>query len=149
MTASREYPERPIVGVGGVTIQDGRVLLIRRAFPPLQGEWSIPGGGLDVGETIVEGVRRELLEETGVAVRVLEHIETLERIVYDEKERVKYHFVIIDYLCEAAGGELRSGSDVTDAAWVARGDLAPYKVREAATRVILRAFEMVNGQTKK
>jgi 8-oxo-dGTP diphosphatase len=148
VTTSREYPERPIVGVGGVTIQDGRVLLIRRAFPPLQGEWSIPGGGLDVGETIVEGVRRELMEETGIAVRVLEHIETLERIVYDEQERVRYHFVIIDYLCEALGGELRSGSDVTDAAWVSRDDLPPYKVREAATRVILRAFEMANARAK-
>lgn len=148
VTTSREYPERPIVGVGGVAIQDGRVLLIRRAFPPLQGEWSIPGGGLDVGETIVEGVRRELLEETGIAVRVLGHIETLERIVYDEQERVRYHFVIIDYLCEAVGGELHSGSDVTDAAWVSRDDLAPYKVREAATRVILRAFEMANGRAK-
>jgi 8-oxo-dGTP diphosphatase len=148
MTTSREYPDRPIVGVGGVTIQNGRVLLIRRAYQPLQGEWSIPGGGLDVGEAIVEGVRRELLEETGIVVRVLEHIETLERIVYDEAERVKYHFVIIDYLCEAVGGDLRSGSDVTDAAWVAEADLPAYKVREAATRVILRAFEMMKARTK-
>jgi len=149
MTGSREYPERPIVGVGGVTIQDGRVLLIKRVFPPLQGEWSIPGGGLDVGETIVEGVRRELLEETGVTVRVFDQIETFERIIYDDDERVQYHYVILDYYCEAESGEPKAGSDVTDAAWVAEGDLPAYKLRETATRVIVKALGIAKARAKR
>src|SRR5262249_2909520 len=144
----REYPERPIVGVGGVTIKDGRVLLIKRAFPPLQGEWSIPGGGLDVGETIVEGVRRELLEETGITVRVFDQIETFERIIFDDHERVQYHYVILDYYCEAESGEPRAGGDVTDARWVAESDLPNYKLRETATRVIVKAFSMARASQR-
>ncbi len=143
MRTSREYPARPIVGVGGVVIRDGSVLLIRRAHPPLQGEWSIPGGGLDVGETIAAGVRRELIEETGIEVRVLDQIETFERIMLDDSGKVQYHYVILDYLCEAVGGELLAGGDVTDAAWVPKGELAAYSLRETATRVIFKAFAMV------
>ena len=82
MASSREYPERPLVGVGGVVIEAGRALLIRRASEPLRGEWSIPGGMLELGETLQAGVARELLEETGLHVRVLELIEVFERIVY-------------------------------------------------------------------
>lgn len=142
MKESREYPARPIVGVGGVVIRDGHVLLIRRARPPLQGEWSIPGGGLDVGETIAQGVRRELIEETGIDVRVLDHIETFERIMLDDAGKVQYHYVILDYLCEPTGGELRAGGDVSDAAWVGKQQLANYKLRETALRVITKAFAM-------
>jgi 8-oxo-dGTP diphosphatase len=140
MNMSREYPERPIVGVGGVAIRDGSVLLIRRLLPPLKGEWSIPGGALEVGEALIEGVRRELKEETGIDVRVTEHLETFERIVLDGAGRVQYHYVILDYLCEAAGGELHAGGDVTDAAWVKREELPRYALRETATRVIEKAF---------
>lgn len=142
MRENREYPVRPIVGVGGVTIQDGRVLIMRRAYAPLQGEWSIPGGGLDVGETIADGIRREVEEETGILVRVFDQIETFERILRDDTGRVQYHYVILDYLCEAAGGELRAGSDATDVAWVAEEDLQKYRLRESATRVIAKAFAM-------
>jgi 8-oxo-dGTP diphosphatase len=142
MRSNREYPARPIVGVGGVTIQDGRVLLIRRAFAPLQGRWSIPGGGLDVGETIVEGVRRELQEETGIDVRVLDPIETFEQIQRDDSGRVQLHYVILDYLCEVIGGKVRAGGDATDAAWAGENNLAPYALTETATRVIRKAFAM-------
>src|SRR5580693_1532186 len=100
----REYPDRPIVGVGGVVISNGRVLLIRRGNPPLEGEWSIPGGTLEVGETLPEAVKRELAEETGIEVRVGEMIEALERIFLDPQGRSKYHYVILDYLCEMTGG---------------------------------------------
>jgi 8-oxo-dGTP diphosphatase len=148
MRTSREYPERPIVGVGGVTIQDGRVLLMRRANPPFAGEWSIPGGGLDVGEAIAEGVRRELSEETGIEVRVLDHIETFERIIRDDSGRVQYHFLILDYLCEPIGGELRAGGDATDAAWVGENEIAKYALREAATRVVGKAFAMAKVRGK-
>jgi 8-oxo-dGTP diphosphatase len=113
----REYPDRPVVGVGGVVIRDGRALLIRRGSPPLAGQWSIPGGTLELGETIAEGVRRELREETGLEVRVLDLIEVFDRIFPDGEGRPQYHFVILDYLCEAAAGTPRAGSDVTDVAW--------------------------------
>ncbi len=142
MTVQREYPERPLVGVGGVVIADGRALLIRRGGPPLQGEWSIPGGLLDLGETLLQGVRRELAEETGLEVRVLDLIEVFERVFPDDHGRTKYHFVILDYLCEAVSGEARAASDVTDVAWAQEGELAFYSLTPTATRVIKRAFEM-------
>jgi len=142
MTSRREYPERPVVGVGGVVIADDRALLIRRGHPPLEGEWSIPGGTLEVGETIVRGVQRELEEETGIQVRVLDLIEVFERIFPDGNGRTQYHFVILDYLCEIAGGETRAGGDVTDAAWAAEADLSKFSLTPTATRVIRKAFEM-------
>jgi ADP-ribose pyrophosphatase YjhB (NUDIX family) len=142
MAGHREYPERPLVGVGGVVISNGRALLIRRGGPPLEGQWSIPGGMLEVGETLLEGVRRELLEETGVEVRVLELIEVFERINLDAAGKARYHFVVLDYLCEAIRGEARAGSDVTGVAWAAPEELEKYSLTETATRVILRAFEM-------
>jgi 8-oxo-dGTP diphosphatase len=143
---AREYPERPMVGVGGVVILQGRALLIRRGGPPLQGQWSIPGGMLEVGETLIEGVRRELIEETGVEVKVGKLIEVFERINLDTAGKTRYHFVILDYLCEAIRGEARAGSDVTDVAWVAAGELGKYSLTETATRVILSAFAMVREQ---
>jgi 8-oxo-dGTP diphosphatase len=142
MLDSREYPERPLIGVGGVVISEGRALLIRRGRPPLEGQWSIPGGLLEVGETLFTGVRRELLEETGIEVRVGELIEVFERINLDDSGQTRYHFVVLDYLCEAVQCEARAGSDVTDIAWAAATELAGYSLSETATRVILKAFEM-------
>jgi len=142
MPERREYPERPIIGVGGVVISDGRVLLVRRAGPPLQGRWSIPGGILEVGETLIEGVRRELAEETGMDVRVRTLIEVFERIDRDGSGKLQYHFVVLDYLCEAARGTARAGSDVTEVAWAAPAELEKYELTEIASRVILKAFEL-------
>jgi 8-oxo-dGTP diphosphatase len=139
---SREYPERPLVGVGGVIISNGRTLLIRRGGPPLEGQWSIPGGMLEVGETLLEGVRRELVEETGIEVRVLDLIEVFERINLDDKGKPMYHFVVLDYLCEAVRGEARAGSDVSDVAWATPAEFEKYSLSETATRVILKAFQM-------
>jgi 8-oxo-dGTP diphosphatase len=143
---NREYPERPMVGVGGVVISAGRALLIRRGGPPLEGRWSIPGGMLEVGETLLGGVRRELLEETGIEVRVIELIEVFERINLDAGGKPRYHFVVLDYLCEAIRGEARAGSDVTDLAWAAPQELAKYSLTQPATRVIQKAFEMARGR---
>jgi len=142
MAGNREYPERPVVGVGGVVISGGRTLLIRRGGPPLEGQWSIPGGMLEVGETLLEGVRRELLEETGIEVRVLDLIEVFERINLDRSGKARYHFVVLDYLCEAVRGEARAGSDVTDVAWAAPEELQKFSLTETATRVIMKAFEL-------
>jgi 8-oxo-dGTP diphosphatase len=142
MPSGREYPERPLVGVGGVVIASGRTLLVRRGGPPLEGQWSIPGGMLEVGETLLEGVRRELLEETGIEVRVGALIEVFERINVDGDGKTQYHFVVLDYLCEAVRGQARAGSDVSDVAWASPSELSGYSVSETATRVILKAFQM-------
>ena len=149
MTSSREYPERPVVGVGGVVIHEGRTLLIRRGSEPLRGEWSIPGGTLELGETLAEGVARELREETGVEVRVLGQIEVFERIFTEKgagktrKEKgPRYHFVIVDYLCERVSGEPRAGSDVTDVAYAREEELEKFHLTETALRVIRKAFAM-------
>jgi len=146
VTVRREYPERPMVGVGGVVIRDERALLIRRGSAPLEGEWSIPGGMLEIGETILDGVQRELLEETAIEVKVLDLIEVFERLTRDEAGKLKYHFVILDYLCEAVRGEARAGSDVTDVAWARAEELDAYSLTTTATRVIQKAFEMARGK---
>jgi ADP-ribose pyrophosphatase YjhB (NUDIX family) len=141
----RKYPKQPLVGVGGVVIDRGRALLIRRGKEPLKGEWSIPGGMLELGEELAEGVRRELKEETGVDVEPLECILVFDRITR-EGRRVKYHYVIVDYVCRRRRGRLRPASDVIDARWVRREDLPQYHLTDLATTVILRAFEIMKGR---
>ena len=149
MALSREYPERPIVGVGGVVIEEGRALLIRRGGEPLRGQWSIPGGTLEVGETLVQGVVREMLEETGLAVRVLDLIELFERISPREaaapsaaNECPRFHFVIADYLCERIDGKMQAGGDATDIAFAREEELPKFKLTETATRILRKAFVM-------
>jgi 8-oxo-dGTP diphosphatase len=150
MTTRREYPKLPMVGVGGVVIQDGRALLIRRGTEPLKGEWSIPGGMLEIGETLLAGVERELLEETGLTVRVIELIEIFERISHAEipgvvrevGARPQYHFVIVDYLCEVMGGAPIAGSDVTDLAFATEDELSRFNLTPTAMRIFKKAFAM-------
>lgn len=143
----KEYPDRPVVGVGGVVIEDGRALLIKRGSEPLLGQWSIPGGTLEIGETLQEGVARELLEETGLEVEVLDMIEVFDRI-FPEPEaggntaRPRYHYVIVDYLCERRGGEAKAGSDVTDVAYAREDELGKFHLTSTAERVLRRAFLM-------
>jgi len=156
MPSPREYPERPIVGVGGVIIEDGRALLIRRGREPLLGEWSIPGGTLELGETLEEGVARELLEETGLKVRVLELIEVFDRIYVEStggaeepKRGPRFHYVIMDYLCERIGGEAVAASDVTDVAFAREEELEKYKLTETALRILHKAFAMARGRLGK
>ncbi len=149
MTDRREYPDRPIVGVGGVVIEDGQAILIRRGGPPLQGQWSIPGGTLELGETLVEGVRRELREETGLEVEVLELIEVFDRIFPDGAGRPQYHFVIVDYLCGRTGGTPKAGGDVSEIAQVREENLASYSLTEAATRVVTKAFALSRARASR
>jgi 8-oxo-dGTP diphosphatase len=149
MASSREYPERPVVGIGGVIIDQGRTLLIRRGSEPLLGEWSIPGGSLELGESLQEGVARELLEETGIEVRVLDLIEVFDRVYREDgstKRGPRFHFVIVDYLCERLSGEPRAGSDVTDVAFAREDELSRFHLTETATRVVKKAFAMARAR---
>jgi 8-oxo-dGTP diphosphatase len=138
----REYPDRPVVGVGGVVISKGRALLVRRGRAPFQGEWSIPGGMLELGETILEGVRRELREETGIDAEVIELIEVFERIALDGAGKTQYHYVVLDYFCEPISGEAQAGSDAAEVAWAAEAELTQYSLTPTAVRVIHKALEM-------
>jgi len=163
--SNREYPERPLVGVGGVVIVEGRVLLVRRGSEPLLGEWSIPGGLLEAGETLAAGVERELIEETSLTVQAVELIEALDRIFPGEgappaaggaaatrcKEpaaRPRYHFVILDYLCERVAGEARAGGDATEIAFAREDDLVRYSLSPHALRVIGKAFVLNRARRK-
>jgi ADP-ribose pyrophosphatase YjhB (NUDIX family)/ketosteroid isomerase-like protein len=138
--SSRLYPSRPIVGVGAVILVEGRVVLIKRRFEPLAGQWSLPGGTLELGETLQAGVAREILEETGLDVEVGPVVEVFDRILLDATERVRYHFVLIDYLCRPVGGLLSPASDVADIAAVEPGALAPYRLTPKAEAVIRQAL---------
>ncbi len=139
---SRLYPPRPVVGVGAVIMQQGRVVLIRRKFEPLAGEWSLPGGTLELGESLEAGVAREMHEETSLEVEVGAVIEVFDRILLDADGRVRYHFVLIDYLCTPRGGTLQAGSDVDAAVWADPADLAAYRLTAKAVAVIRRALTM-------
>jgi len=139
---TRQYPERPIVGVGAVIVDEGRVVLIKRKYEPLKGHWSLPGGMVEIGETLESALSREMLEETGLRVDVGPVIEVFDRIMHDEQKRVRYHFVLIDYLCWPAGGTLTPGSDVDAAIWVDPVALAQYDLTEKATSVIERGLTL-------
>jgi len=154
MASSREFPDRPVVGIGGVVIDKGRALLVRRGCEPLLGEWSIPGGALELGESLEAGVARELLEETGVKVRVLDLIELFDRIYpqngaadSESKQKPRFHYVIADYLCERVGGEPCAGSDVTDVAFAREEELPNFHLTETATRVLKKAFAMSRARS--
>ncbi|MCC6161908.1 MAG: NUDIX hydrolase [Acidobacteria bacterium] len=143
--SQRLYPSRPIVGVGGVIVDGDRVVLIKRKYEPLALRWSIPGGTLEVGESLEDGVARELREETGLAVQVGAVIEVFDRILHDEDGRVKYHFVLVDYLCVPVSGTLMPGDDVSDAEWAHFDALAPYGLTAKASSVIARARTMLTA----
>ena len=142
MTDSRLYPERPVVGVGAVILVDGKVVLIRRRYEPLAGRWSLPGGTLELGETLETGVTREMLEETGLDIEVGPVIEVFDRIMLDDEKRVRYHFVLVDYLCWPKAGELRAGGDVDAAVLVEPDDLAQYGVTDKVKAVVARAMQL-------
>lgn len=138
---AREYPECPIVGVGGVIVKDGRALIVKRAHEPRKGEWSLPGGVVELGETLVDAVRRELKEETGLEVEVGDVVEVFDR-VHRLEHRIRYHFVIVDYLCHPTGGTLQAGDDAEDVAWVRSEEIDRYHVNEFAARVLRKGLEM-------
>jgi len=140
-TSNRHYPSRPIVGVGGVIVSDeGRVVLVERRHEPLAGQWSLPGGSLELGETLAAGTAREMLEETGLVVDVGPMIEVFDRILLDEDGKIRYHFVLIDYLCRPRGGQLRAGGDAASVALAAPDELSKYRVTEKVRDVVQKAL---------
>jgi mutator protein MutT len=142
-SSSRAYPDRPFVGVGAVIVDGAaRVLLVKRRFEPLAGQWSLPGGAVDVGETLEACVIREMAEETGLDVEVGRVIEVFDRIMHDAEGRVQYHYVLVDYVCRPAGGTLTAASDVADVAWVAEGALAEFRLTDKATAVITQGIAL-------
>jgi ADP-ribose pyrophosphatase YjhB (NUDIX family) len=130
-----------VAAVGGVVLRGDDVLLVRRALPPRQGEWSLPGGQLELGESLADGVRREVKEETGLDVAVGPVVAVFDRVHRDEGGRIRYHFVIVDFLCRPVGGELRAGDDAADVRWVARAEVAGLGVNAVAAAVVEQAFE--------
>jgi 8-oxo-dGTP diphosphatase len=139
----REFPQAPLIGVGAVVVQEGRVLLVRRGSEPLKGHWTLPGGVLELGESVVDGVVREVGEETGLRVEALELVELVDRI-HREDGRVRYHYVIADYLCRVTGGELRAASDADAVRWVERAEWSSHSalVLEPVTvRVIEKGWQ--------
>ena len=136
----REYPEHPLVGVGAVIVQDGRALLIRRGQPPLLGEWSLPGGVLECGEALRDAAIREAREETGLTVEVGEMLGVYERVIRGDNGRVRYHYVLIDFLCRPASGEPKAGSDAAEVGWFRREDLPLLKLAYDANDVVLKGL---------
>lgn len=143
--SSREYPQRPIVGVGAVIVdaRARRVLLVRRGAPPRVGQWSLPGGAVEVGETLRAATEREALEETNLVVDAGELLEVFDRIIPGDDGRIRYHYVLADFLCQVRGGELRAGGDATEAAWAGEHELAKFKLEQPALGVIKKAFSRI------
>lgn len=143
--AQREYPTHPLVGVGGIVLDEqGRALLVQRGNEPRKGHWSIPGGLLEVGESLIEGVRREIAEETGLAVQPQAIVEIVDRICKEE-DRVRYHYVIVDYWCTVLSGTAQPGSDAADLRWASRADWLdanPYNLEPLTLEVIEKAWQL-------
>lgn len=140
----RDYPERPIIGVGAVIVQAGRVLLVRRDTEPLRGEWSVPGGMLELGEKLCDGIRREVQEETGLEVEVGEVLDVFDSIFSDALGRTQYHYVLIDYLCKPLSGEAHAASDVSDVRWVSPEALPAMGLRESIEQVVRKGLSVVS-----
>jgi ADP-ribose pyrophosphatase YjhB (NUDIX family) len=137
---AREYPEHPVVGVGAVVVRDGTALVVKRAHEPRKGEWSLPGGLLELGESLQDAVRREIKEETSLDIDVGPIIETFDRVHRDDHGKIRYHFVIVDFLCWANGGDAVPGSDADAVAWVTAAEIDDYGINAHAKAVILRGL---------
>ncbi len=137
----REYPDRPLVGVGAIIVDAGRVALVKRGKPPLLGEWSVPGGMLELGETVRQGAEREALEETGLVVRATELLGVFDRVVRDDAKRCQYHYVLIDFLCERIDGDLRAAGDAADARWFTLEEMSKLPLPEDTAAVIRMGLE--------
>jgi len=140
----RRYPEHPLVGVGALIFtrsgRRGPILLVERGGEPLRGYWSLPGGLLETGELLEDGIRREVFEETGLRIEPVRRFDIFERIMNDKAGKTEYHYILVDYVCRVIGGELRAGDDVSRALWVRRKELDGYLMTEGTREVIERAY---------
>ncbi|HTX52147.1 MAG TPA: NUDIX hydrolase [Candidatus Baltobacteraceae bacterium] len=134
----RDYPDRPFLAVGTIVVRDGRILLARRGKEPSYGLWSIPGGAVEVGEDLKTAARREVREECGIEVECTDVIEIVERVTRDSAGRVRFHYVIIDYLAHWVSGELKSSDEVLEARWVPPAEFAQYEMTRGTPDVVLR-----------
>jgi 8-oxo-dGTP diphosphatase len=137
----REYPEQPLVGVGAIVIENSRVVLVKRAHPPLQNQWSIPGGVLEVGELVREAAVREAREETGLTVEPGELLGVFDRVLRDGNDRVQYHYVLVDFLCRRVSGELTAAGDAAAARWFTRDELSILNLAEDTLEVVLKGLD--------
>jgi ADP-ribose pyrophosphatase YjhB (NUDIX family) len=136
----RRYPKRPLIGVGALIFRRDRILMAQRGKEPLKNWWSLPGGALELGERLKDGVRREVREETGLEIRPLGVLEIFERIILDASGAPEYHYVLIDYICRIVGGELLAGDDVCAVEWVRQRDLPKLRITEGTLAVIEKGF---------
>jgi mutator protein MutT len=134
---NRRYPDRPFVSVGALVIDNGRALLIRRGKEPLKGEWSVPGGAVEIGETLASAVKRELREETGLEAEVGDVIGVFDRIYPDATGRTEYHYVLVDFLCRRTGGEARPAGDVDAAEWLSRAEIEALEPIQAFLKALI------------
>ena len=144
----REYPETPLVGVGAIIIDEDRVVLVKRGHAPLQGKWSIPGGVLEVGETLRKAVVREVREETGLTIEPGELLGVFERVLPDDQGRMRYHYVLIDFLCRRVTGELSAADDAEQARWFQRHELAGLELARETEEVILKGFAKARATSR-
>jgi 8-oxo-dGTP diphosphatase len=145
---NRRYPQRPILGVGALIFDEDKILLVERGNEPLKGYWSLPGGVLETGETLEEGIVREVREETGLEVKPLQVLEIFERIVRDAQGAAEYHYVLIDYICCVTGGSLCAADDASQVAWVGCDDLPGYRITTGTLPVIEKGFQTIRGRLK-
>ena len=138
--SKNEYPESPKVGVGAIVFKDGNVLLVRRGQAPSEGLWSIPGGKVELGESLQIAVEREIFEETGITINAGKPVYTFDLIEHDDIGRVKYHYVIVDLIAEYVEGEIQAGDDAIDARWVSPGEIEKLKMSPVTVELLKRHF---------
>lgn len=141
----REFPECPLIGVGAIIVEGDRVILVKRAHPPIQGQWSIPGGVLEVGELVREAAMREAQEETGLTVEPTQLLGVFDRVLRHADGRVQYHYVLIDFLCRVVGGDLKAASDAAEAKWFRQKELPGLDLAEDTLEVIQKALSLLGS----
>lgn len=138
---NRRYPEMPLAGVGAIIFRGDAVLLVKRGNPPSSGKWSIPGGLVELGESLDAAVRREVREEVGLEVKVVDLVAALDRVIYDGSSRIEYHYVLLDFLCESIHGDPVAATDAAECMFIPLKDLASCDLTRGTELVVRRAFE--------